>query len=479
MACLIAFLVAPAYRRRLERLATTRIRRALPATEAEIRADKDRVRAESAVRVYALERQVEQSKLSSARQLINLSRRDARINETENEVRDLKATLEESQNARLVLEQTVTERLPKVEHRLAEAKKLLYQRDREIATLTSEAGKSARALEEAFQINVQSRAEIERLTSTLNARLANGHDGPSDPAADGDVALRTELEALRARNKDQAELIAKLQSSTREARDPAAESAALAAGNDGSTAARLTRELEIAEQSLRLLRDATSTGRADPSVVEQQARAFKTRVEDQASEIARLKATLATYEDGGAGAATSIKDSKLAMKARVSALQAQCDAQTETIQKLRAELAAANQKQARQAAQFVGEMRRIGAGQRPNGAQPRAVGDSRPRRGLADRLNEEPSEKPAKDAASAGPSEVAVSSGRDDQTTDEPAGGVAKNLRALSEAVGADPRNEPDAQPDATPASADARDQPAAPAPKGRLLDRLSSLGKA
>jgi hypothetical protein len=380
----------------------------------------------------------------------------------------LRAGLEEAQNARLVLEQTVTERLPRVEHRLAEAKKLLYQRDREIATLTGEAGKSARALEEAFQINVQSRAEIDRLTTSLQGRAPNVNAGPSDASTDGTIALRAEIEALRARSRDQAELLAKLQSVDRGKSDggtPATD------GSESATTARLTRELEAAEQSLRALREAGTAGPSDAGTIEQQTRSLKIKIEDQASEIARLKASLGAYEDGtGASGATSIRDSKLALKARVSALQAQVDSQAEIIQKLRAETAAAHQKQARQAAQFVGEMRRLGAGPRSgNGAAAQAPAETRPKRSLAERLTEEQTAE----AASASPVAAPAAPGS-----------AAKGLKALSAAITGEHKNGTLAAADtasgtATAPADGATKDPAASASKGRLLERLSSIAKA
>src|SRR5207237_7315011 len=106
-------------------------------SEPEIRADRDRLRAEYAIKVHKLEMQLEQAKLERARQLIDLNRRDASISTLETDAMQLKADLEENQNARRVLEQTVTDRLPRVEARLAEAKRLLFNRDREIAELTA------------------------------------------------------------------------------------------------------------------------------------------------------------------------------------------------------------------------------------------------------------------------------------------------------------------------------------------------------
>ncbi len=122
-----------------------------------------------------------------------------------------RTSLDEHENARRVLEQTITERLPKVEHRLAEAKKLLFQRDREIASLTQSAQRQGNALEEATGINAQQRDEIHRLSATLTARAARNRDALSDPRFDGEVALRSEIEALRAKTRDQTALINRLQ----------------------------------------------------------------------------------------------------------------------------------------------------------------------------------------------------------------------------------------------------------------------------
>jgi hypothetical protein len=114
---------------------------------------------------------------------------------------------------------------------------------------------------------------------------------------------------------------------------------------------------------------------------EREVRALKARTEDQAGEIARLKAALATFEQqektGG------LKDSRIALKARLGSAQAQADQQVATIAKLRAELAAAHERLARQAAHFMGEMRRIGSTQ---SVAPRRPVRGEERRTLADRV---------------------------------------------------------------------------------------------
>ena len=114
------------------RLTTQRLKRSMPVSEAEIKADRDRLRAEQAIKVHKLETRLDQAKLDRARQLIDINRRDASISALETDIVTIRADLEENQNARRVLEQTVADRLPKVEARLAEAKRLLFNRDREI-----------------------------------------------------------------------------------------------------------------------------------------------------------------------------------------------------------------------------------------------------------------------------------------------------------------------------------------------------------
>src|SRR5690242_4549797 len=147
-ASLLGLLVASAFWSRAVRLTTARIKQSMPVSEPEIRADRDKLRAEYAIRVHKLEKQLDQAKIERARQLIDLNRRDASISMLGTDLAQMKAELEENQNARRVLEQTVADRLPRVEARLAEAKRLLFNRDREIAELTAGAKRHKQALEE-------------------------------------------------------------------------------------------------------------------------------------------------------------------------------------------------------------------------------------------------------------------------------------------------------------------------------------------
>jgi chromosome segregation ATPase len=382
-AALVCFLLAPYYRRRSARLATDELKRSMPLTTAEIRADKDRLRAEFAITIHKLESKVEQANFAAARQLVEINRRDAAISALEGEVGRMRTFLDEYENARRVLEQTITERLPKVEHRLAQAKQLLEQRDKEIAELSRSSSKHAMALEEATQINAQQRDEIHRLNATLTMHAARNRENLRDPRFDAEVALRAEIEALRAKTRDQAALIGRLQSTQGVT---SADGTPQAARSEGELQ-RLSKDLAEAELALKSVTTGDEAAKAIQGKLETEIRTLRAENRDQSAEIANLKAALKSYEDNSADD-RAIKESKLALKARLSALQAQAEEQTATIQTLRAEVAAANEKLARQAAHFMDEMRRLGAGTVPvTGPSRRPQYEPPKRASLSERIN--------------------------------------------------------------------------------------------
>ena len=398
VAALIALLVAPAYRRRAARLTTEAMKRAMPLTEAEIRADRDRLRAEYAIAIHRLEMKVSEANVSAARQRIELNRRDATISDLEGGVSTMRTQLEEHENARRVLEQTLIDRLPKVEGRLTDAKKMLMQRDREITALGQSADKQARALEETTQINTQQRDEIQRLNSALATRAARNKESVADSRFDSEVALRSEIEALRAKNRDQASHIVRLQGlisrrtasaadlhglEARSAELAGAPAAEATIGESTGEVERLRGALREAEAALK----AAQTGPQDPAL-DGEMRSLRAANEDLATEIARLKAAVASYQtdDGDEG-----RDSRLGMKAQLNSLKVQAEEQAATIQRLRAEVATGNERLSRQSQHFRDELRRMGAGTVP--AAPAAEltrnpSDTTGRRSLAARISE-------------------------------------------------------------------------------------------
>lgn len=383
IASFIALLVAPAFWSRAVRLTTQRLRQSLPLTETEILADKDQLRAKYAMRVHQLEKQLEQASLGGARQKIELNRRDAAISTLESEVSVLQAQHEEAQNAKRVLEQTVSDRLPRVETRLEEARKLLIARDRDVGELTQSTRRHREALGEARGISQKQANEIERLKTQLLSNEAQSRRGPRNADYEGELALRAELESLRSRVRDQSSLIDRLNAEVSAGR---LNSAALdprrsrGTSKPGEAAALLTQHIEqgvLVEQLRRDLMEAQAALKQASGIVDTNApaatprerahdkelQALKARIEDQSSEIARLNAELASTQGAGEGEARGVptlRDNRVALKAKVGGLEAKVTQQSDTIQRLRAEIASANERSARQAAQFMGEMRSLG-----------------------------------------------------------------------------------------------------------------------
>jgi hypothetical protein len=470
-ASLLGLLLASAFWSRAVRLTTRRLKATLPASEPEIKADIDRLRAAYAVRVHKLEAQLEQAKIGRARQLIEINRRDASISALENDVVTIKAELDENLNARRVLEQTVTDRLPKVEARLAEAKHLLTNRDREIAELAQGAKRQKAALEEASSINAQRTAEIERLSSALTTRGGRKRRLASEPEAEGEVSLRAEAEVLRAKAREQAALIDRLQ---RRLGDGFAAGAAATEGGGGEAAAeaqmgRLRESLSEAEETLQLARSGAAGTPAEAARTdrEQELRTLRARADDQAGEIARLKAALAVFEHSDERTA-GFGNSRLALKARVGSAEAQAERQAATIARLRAELAAVNERLAQQAAHFMDEMRRLGAGTLPASGQARRAARDGQRRRLAERAAQVPVRRPEPVAPAMRPVEAV-----------EAADGLGK--AAPANGNGAEDGH-------AAAAAATIAPQAAAEMPqtatipgerrKVRLLDRITGMGK-
>ncbi len=466
VATLIAFMLAPAYRRRAARLTAESIKLSMPLNEAEIRADKDRLRAEYAILVHDLRTKIEDVSLAVARRNIEVNRRDAVISSLEGEIDRLEVALEEHENARRVLEQTVTDRLPRVEHRLTEAKRLLDQRNREIAQLSQSADTRTRAMEEATQINIQQRDELLRTNAALTSRAARNREALGDPRFEGEVALRSEIEALRAQTREQALLVGRLQALLARAGPANDTQAAGRIPESDPEFARLREDLADAEATLKSVRNAEPGSEPQQPAAEAELRSLKAANRDQATEIVRLKAALASWE-GADTSERTLKDSKIALKARLSALQAQADEQTKTIQALRAEAAAANERLARQATQFRDEMRRIGTGTIPVSGPARKEAPQRERRTLSERIQERQSERLATVETAQESNPVARDSTR-----------VSGFLRALSGASEAAPAQRNGALDASTPSEETGREPPAESARKPRLLERLTGLDK-
>lgn len=471
IAALIAVVVLPSYRRRIERFTTEALKRTLPLSEAEIRADKDRLRAEFAMQLHRLETKLEEADLAAARQKVELNRRDAKIQELMEAIADQKMSVEEHENARRVLEQAILDRLPKVEQRLAETRKLLAARDREIRKLVATSAKQAAALEEATQLNVQREKELKQLRTTLETRALRVRDAAGSERADSTVALKTELEALRAKAQDQAELIERLQQGS-------AKVASFTEGDERTAEIkRLTTALAAAESELAALKAGIGDEDAERMALEDRIAELQAASDAKSTELARLRAALKTYEE------TAPSTPGIAQKADLSALQAEVEEQRRTIIALRAEIAAAQERLSRQAQHFHEELRRVAPAAAEDG-QPDAGGGalSKP---LAERLAAPRGPRSSAAPASAGTGSDGTGVPREQRP--------AAHLRALNGGNGSPAAAEPTPQsaprsateegerPPPLPSAADdkADQPPPRPARRPRLLERISGLDKA
>lgn len=356
--------LAPLYRQRAAKLAIQDLKRSMPLSDVEIRADKDRLRAENAIAIHRLETRLEESGLVAARQRVEINRRDAAISGLESEVSRLGTILDEHENARRVLEQTITERLPMVERRLSEAKGLLSLRDKEISALTHAADKNAQALDEAKQINARQREDLHRLNATLATRQAHNRSSFADAGVETEIALRGEIEALRAKTRDQSELIERLKAGSSSSTKAGKVSSVGGTTADSGDIEKLRIQLEEAQQALRQAKGESEKGKKSQSGLEAELTSTKGEVERLRSELSRLKAALNVYETTDKEN-TAAKETKVALKARVSSLEAELGEKAETIRRQKAEIAAGNDKMARQAAHYVDVIRRLGGGTQP------------------------------------------------------------------------------------------------------------------
>lgn len=460
IAALIVVVLLPAYRRRIERFTTEVLKRTLPLTEEEIRADKDRMRADFAMEVHRLETKVEEASFSAARQSVEINRRDAKIQELTQTIADHKMSVEEHENARRVLEQAILDRLPKVEQRLAETRKLLAIRDREIRGLLATSAKQATALEEAAQINAQREKELAKLRTTLDTRASRFRGTRSDDRTDGSVALKSELESLRAQNREQAALIARLQGA-----DGKTKTAADDRDRDAEIK-RLMLALAKTESELATVNASIGSGDAERMALEDRLADLQAASDAKSTELAKLKAVLRTYEENAADAPG------IAQKADLSALQVEVDEQRRTIAALRAEIAANQERLSRQALHFHDELRRMGT--RHADDSKTAAENSAPRKPLAERIA---APRPVR---SADHEAVAEDNGTD-QVREPRAQPYLRALNGTDNGASGNGKDSSDnGQPPPLPAAEVGKEAPGAePSPRRpRLLERISGLDK-
>lgn len=135
IATLLAIAIAPMIWARSSNVTRKQLLATLPLTEYEIRASRDHLRAEHAIKAHRLESKLEQAEQAKARQLIDINRRELQIHELNNKVVDLKQELAEKTSQNVVLMQNIDRKVPHLEDRSNRLMTVLIEREREIAAL--------------------------------------------------------------------------------------------------------------------------------------------------------------------------------------------------------------------------------------------------------------------------------------------------------------------------------------------------------
>lgn len=188
-------LFASAFWKRAIRLTTERIHNSMPATLAEIEADKDQLRADFAIRIRQLEAELEKSERRTAKQKIEISRKEIELVQLRNEFEHTGRNLDEQKNANQIYEQTIITRLPKMEAQLAKAKELLGDRYQEISKLRTTINQQESKIGQATAKEQLRQAELDRLKSTGNSSSRIVGKSSSDT-----IPL-TEFELLKKQNE--------------------------------------------------------------------------------------------------------------------------------------------------------------------------------------------------------------------------------------------------------------------------------------
>jgi chromosome segregation ATPase len=213
-AALIALLFFPLVHDRAVRLTMRRLEAATPLTIAEIRADKDQLRAEFAMATRRLEMSVEQMKAKTTAQLAELGKKTDAINQLKRELGEKTATIfafEERDKTLIEQMRTTEEEYELKSSSLRETERALGEKEAELSKLIAELGDQSisadsqrvelaalRAQVEAMKISV---GEYERTIKETGERLAR--ERSTSAAATSELTdARSKLEGLNTRTSE-------------------------------------------------------------------------------------------------------------------------------------------------------------------------------------------------------------------------------------------------------------------------------------
>ncbi len=172
-ASLLALLIAPAAWRRAVRLTTARLKATMPLSVADINADKDHIRAESAVEQRRLELELEKARNRAARHLMERNMHTVEIGKLKTQIAELETTLTERSKAGLVLEQTVKKRIPELETQIEDLNLIIATREQELADRARAFTNQGETLALSQSIVRRQENEIETLRASLEAGVGS------------------------------------------------------------------------------------------------------------------------------------------------------------------------------------------------------------------------------------------------------------------------------------------------------------------
>ena len=181
-AALFGLLFVPLLHNRAVRLTTRRLDAATPLSIIEVRADKDKLRAQFAMSIRRLEISVEEMKTKAAGYLVEISKKTATISQLKKEFGERTATI----SALEARDKTLQDQLRATEERLQVKSRLLREAERPRSNKEAELMKQVAA---ASSLLAEHDFEIKRLHEELDAAGAIEDD------------LRSELAAARGRNR--------------------------------------------------------------------------------------------------------------------------------------------------------------------------------------------------------------------------------------------------------------------------------------
>ncbi|MGA8614235.1 MAG: hypothetical protein WB760_21675 [Xanthobacteraceae bacterium] len=298
-AALIALLFFPLVHNRAVRLTMRRLEAATPLTIAEIRADKDQLRAEFAVATRRLEMNVEHMKGKTTAQLAELGKKTDAINQLKRELGEKTATifaLEERDKTLIEQMRTTEEEHELKSSSLRETERALSEKEAELSKLIAELGDRSisadsqrvelaamRAQVEAMKMSI---AEYERSSKDTEERLTRERNASA--AATGDLSdARSKLDALNTRSADLEKQLA-AQTSAAEALNKRVQELEASLGEQ-------TRLRTEREQENQRLRGESEAARKSEGNLRGELAAVSSNVADKfKSEIDQLQAQLAT-----------------------------------------------------------------------------------------------------------------------------------------------------------------------------------------